>query len=99
MRPAEARRGDLRPRPSHVPRQSLGVYQTVIKGQGFSAGDASVLLTDEVGQAFVDATLCLLADGELRQRVGDAARARVLAQYSWRAQVRKMERIYEELRG
>ena len=53
--------------------------------------------TDEVDQAFVDATLRLLADAELRRRIGAAARAKVLAEYSWQAQVRKMESIYEEL--
>ena len=31
------------------------------------------------------------------QRLGRAARAKVLAQYSWQAQVRKMEQVYEEL--
>jgi glycosyltransferase involved in cell wall biosynthesis len=50
-----------------------------------------------VDRAFVEATLRLLADADLRERLGRAARARVLAQYSWRAQVGKMEQVYEEL--
>jgi hypothetical protein len=33
----------------------------------------------------------------LRERLGRAARAKVLAQYSWRAQVHEMERVYEGL--
>ena len=66
------------------------------EGQSFVDGQ-EILLTDAVDGAFVDATLRLLDDPALRDRLGRAARARVLAQYSWRAQVRKMEQVYEEL--
>jgi glycosyltransferase involved in cell wall biosynthesis len=66
------------------------------EGQIFRDGQ-EILLTDEVDQAFIDATLRLLADADLRERLGHAARAKVLAQYSWRAQIRKMESIYQEL--
>ncbi len=66
------------------------------EGQSFVDGE-EILLTEEVDQAFVDATLRLLDDADLRQQLGRAARARVLAQYSWQAQVRKMEQVYEEL--
>ena len=52
---------------------------------------------NEADEAFVDATLRLLADPALRDRLGRAARERVLAEYSWQAQVRKMEQVYEEL--
>ncbi len=51
----------------------------------------------QVDQAFVDATLRLLADPALRERLGRAARERVVAEYSWQAQVGKMEQVYEEL--
>jgi len=66
------------------------------EGQTFVDGQ-EILLTDEVDQAFVDATLRLLNDADLRERLGRAARAKVLAQYSWQAQVRKMEQFYEKL--
>ena len=66
------------------------------EGQTFVDGE-EILLTGEVDQAFVDATLRLLADPALRERLGRAARARVLAEYSWQAQVRKMEQVYERL--
>jgi len=66
------------------------------EGQSFVHGE-EILLTDEVDQAFVDATLRLLADPDLRQRLGHAARAKVLARYSWQAQVQKMAQVYEEL--
>jgi glycosyltransferase involved in cell wall biosynthesis len=66
------------------------------EGQSFLDGE-EILLTGEVDQAFVDKVLRLLADPDLRERLGRAARAKVLAHYSWRAQVRKMEQVYEEL--
>jgi glycosyltransferase involved in cell wall biosynthesis len=66
------------------------------EGQSFVDGD-EILLTDDAGPAFVDATLRLLGDAELGRRIGAAARAKVLAEYSWRAQVSKMEKVYEEL--
>ena len=66
------------------------------EGQDFVDG-RDILLTDAVDQAFVGATLRLLADAGLRERLGHAGRALVLAQYSWQAQVHKMEQVYEEL--
>lgn len=66
------------------------------EGQAFVDG-TEILLTEEVDQAFVDATLRLLADSDLRERLGRAAREKVLAEYSWQAQVGKMEQVYEEL--
>jgi glycosyltransferase involved in cell wall biosynthesis len=67
------------------------------EGQAFADGE-EILLTDVVDRAFVDATLRLLGDPALRERLGRAARERVVAEYSWRAQVAKMERVYHELR-
>jgi len=66
------------------------------EGQSFVDGE-EILLTDRVDRAFVEATLRLLADPQLGERLGRAARERVLAQYSWRAQIHKMEQVYEEL--
>jgi glycosyltransferase involved in cell wall biosynthesis len=66
------------------------------EGQSFVDGQ-EILLTDAVDQPFIGATLRLLADAGLRQRLGRAARDQVLAQYSWQAQVRKMEQLYETL--
>ena len=66
------------------------------EGQAFVDGE-EILLTDAVDQAFVDATLRLLGDPALRERLGRAARERVVAEYSWQAQIGKMEQVYEEL--
>ena len=74
------------------------VVSTRLGAEGQAFVDAEeILLTNEVDEAFVGATLRLLADVTLRERLGRAARAKVLAHYSWQAQVRKMERVYEEL--
>jgi glycosyltransferase involved in cell wall biosynthesis len=66
------------------------------EGQDFVDG-REILLTEEVDEAFIHATLRLLGDGGLRERLGLAARAKVLDRYSWRAQIRKMEMVHEEL--
>lgn len=66
------------------------------EGQDFVDGE-EILLTDAVDEAFVDAVLRLLGDAELRERLGRAARRKVLAQYSWQAQAIKMEQVYQEL--
>lgn len=66
------------------------------EGQDFVDGE-DILLTDEVDETFVEATLRLLADPDLGERLGRNARARVLARYSWRAQVAKMEQVYDQL--
>ncbi|HFD40888.1 MAG TPA: glycosyltransferase [Anaerolineae bacterium] len=66
------------------------------EGQDFVDGE-EILLTEAVDELFVEAVLRLLGDADLRARLGRAARAKVLARYSWRAQVSKMERVYEEL--
>jgi glycosyltransferase involved in cell wall biosynthesis len=50
-----------------------------------------------VDDAFVAATLRLLANPQLGERLGRAARDKVLAEYSWQAQIQKMEELYEEL--
>lgn len=66
------------------------------EGQSFVDGE-EILLTEEVDRAFVEATLRLLADPEMGQRLGHAAREKVLTEYSWQAQVHKMEQVYEDL--
>jgi glycosyltransferase involved in cell wall biosynthesis len=66
------------------------------EGQDFVDGQ-EILLTEAVDEAFVEATLRLLSDGALRERLGEAARAKVQARYSWQAQVQKMEQVYVEM--
>lgn len=77
---------------------SRAVVSTLIgaEGQDFIDGE-DILLTERVDEAFVEATLRLLSDSELRQRLGRAARAKVQTKYSWQAQVNKMEQVYTEM--
>lgn len=74
------------------------IVSTRIGAEGLDLRDGQeILLTDAVDGTFVEATLRLLADAGLRERLSRAARARVLRQYSWQASVAKMEQVYEEL--
>jgi glycosyltransferase involved in cell wall biosynthesis len=74
------------------------VVSTIIGAEGQSFVDGQeILLAGEVDASFVEATLRLLADPGLRQRLGRAARAKVLDRYSWRAQVDKMEEVFGAL--
>jgi len=66
------------------------------EGLGFADG-REILLTDAVDEAFVERTLRLLDDAGLRETLRTAARQRVLDQYSWHAQVSKMQQVHEEL--
>jgi glycosyltransferase involved in cell wall biosynthesis len=66
------------------------------EGQSFVDGE-EIMLTDRVDEAFIESILRLLANPQLGQRLGRQARQKVLAQYSWQAQVQKMEQVYEEL--
>jgi polysaccharide biosynthesis protein PslH len=66
------------------------------EGQDFVHGE-EILLTEEVDDRFIQETLRLLSDAELRQRLGQAARAKVQARYSWQAQVHQMEQVYAEM--
>ena len=74
------------------------VVSTQIGAEGQSFVDGrEILLTERVDDAFVAATLRLLANPQLGERLGRAARDKVLAEYSWQAQIQKMEELYEEL--
>ncbi|MFN2291090.1 MAG: glycosyltransferase family 4 protein [Anaerolineae bacterium] len=66
------------------------------EGQEFVDGQ-EILLSEAVDDEFVEATVRLLSDGELRQRLGEAARIKVQARYSWQAQVQKMDQVYVEM--
>jgi glycosyltransferase involved in cell wall biosynthesis len=74
------------------------VVSTQIGAEGQSFVDEEeILLTEQVDDAFIAATLRLLANPQLGERLGRAARDKVLAEYSWQAQIQKMEELYEEL--
>lgn len=74
------------------------IVSTRIGAEGLDFVDGQeILLTETVDGDFIQATLRLLADADLRERLRTAARARVLGQYSWQASVARMEQVYDGL--
>lgn len=67
------------------------------EGQQFRHGE-EIWLTDHADGEFTAAVLQLLADRPQRERLSHGARRRVETQYTWAAEVRKFETIYESLR-
>jgi glycosyltransferase involved in cell wall biosynthesis len=74
------------------------ILSTHIGAEGLDLADGQeILLTGAVDEVFVERTLRLLDDAGLREALRTAARERVLALYSWHAQVSKMRQVHEEL--
>jgi glycosyltransferase involved in cell wall biosynthesis len=68
------------------------------EGQDFVHG-REILLTEGLGEEFIEAVLALLKDEKMRKALGESARERVVAQYGWEMGVREFERLYERLEG
>jgi glycosyltransferase involved in cell wall biosynthesis len=77
---------------------SRPIVSTEIGAEGleFAHGE-EILLTEEVGEEFVQLVLRLMRDGGWRGELGRGARRKVLARYSWEHEVAKFERIYQDL--
>jgi glycosyltransferase involved in cell wall biosynthesis len=77
---------------------SRPILSTCIGAEGleFQPGD-EILLTPDVDDEFVDALLRLMDDRSWGERLGWAAREKVLARYSWEREVAKYDAIYQEL--
>ncbi|TKJ28070.1 MAG: hypothetical protein CEE40_12590 [Chloroflexi bacterium B3_Chlor] len=56
-----------------------------------------ILLTKDVDSEFIQSVLRVIADPALRKSLGERARQKVLARYSWEREVGKFERVYEGL--
>lgn len=52
------------------------------------------LVPPDDSQAFVEGVVCLLKDEELRRRLGQSARERILARFSWQQLAESVERAY-----
>lgn len=59
----------------------------------------ALLVPDGDTRAFAHAVLRLLEDRPLGRRLGDAARAKVVAEHSWQHVAEEVERVYESLAG
>ena len=60
-------------------------------------GETGLLVPPSNSRALADALVGLLADGELRKRLGRAARERAARKFDWRENVSRMEALYGEL--
>jgi len=77
---------------------SRPIVSTEIGAEGleFESGE-EILLTRDVDDEFVSLVLRLIQDDGLRKTLGERARQKLLARYSWEREVGQFERVYEEL--
>jgi len=68
------------------------------EGQDF-LHNREILLTEGLGEEFIEAVLAILKDEKMRRALGEGARERVVAQYRWEMGVREFERLYKRLKG
>jgi len=66
------------------------------EGQNFVHGE-EILLTDSVDETFISYVLKLIADENLRKRMGQNARKKIEELYSWEKIAEKFERIYDKI--
>ncbi len=65
--------------------------------RGIRAVEGTHALVADEPAALAEAVLSLLADPARRRAMGEASRALMVAEYSWEAQVAKLEAVYEEV--
>jgi glycosyltransferase involved in cell wall biosynthesis len=77
---------------------SRPILSTEIGAEGLEFTDGEeILLTEEVGEEFIQLLLGLLKDEGLRERLGAQARKKLLARYSWQREVHRFEEVYRGL--
>jgi glycosyltransferase involved in cell wall biosynthesis len=77
---------------------SRPIVSTEIGAEGLDfTGGEEILLTADVDDEFVGLVLRLMQDDGLRKALGERARQKLLARYSWEREVSQFERLYEEL--
>ncbi len=75
----------------------LPIVSTPIGAEGIETRDGENILLAEDAAAFAQATLRLLTDEGLNQRLRVAGRAWVESRYSWRQVYRQVDEVYERL--
>ena len=75
------------------------VVCTNVGGVGEAVGDAGVMVPARDHRAVAEACVRLLRDSDLRARLGSAARARVLANFTLASSLDVYRRIYADLTG
>jgi len=77
---------------------SRPIVSTEIGAEGLEFVDGEeILLTKDVDSEFIKMVLRVIADPALRKSLGERARQKVLARYSWEREVGQFERVYEGL--
>ncbi len=77
---------------------SRPIVSTEIGAEGLDfTGGEEILLTEDVDDEFVSLVLRLIQDDGLRKTLGERARQKLLARYSWEREVGQFERLYAEL--
>jgi len=77
---------------------SRPIVSTEIGAEGLEFTDGQeILLTKDVDEGFIQLVLGLMQDRAWRESLGERARQKLLARYSWEGEVAKFERIYQEL--
>lgn len=67
-----------------------------VEGQDF-LNDKEIIVTEKVGQNFIEGILGLIKDEQLRDRLENNTRRKIEGQCNWREEIRKFEEIYEEV--
>lgn len=77
---------------------SRAIVSSEIGAEGLEFVDGEeILVTKDVDSEFIQSVLRVIADPVLRKSLGERARQKVLARYSWEREVGKFERVYEGL--
>lgn len=77
---------------------SRPIVSTEIGAEGLDfTGGEEILLTADVDDEFIGLVLRLTEDEGLRKTLGQRARKKLLARYSWEREVSQFERLYAEL--
>jgi len=72
-----------------------GIVSTRLGAEGLDVRDGRDLVLADEPESFAQATIRILTDVSLRQRLGTAARRRVEDRYDWRFAAEALDRVYE----
>ena len=77
----------------------LPIVSTPIGAEGIKVQNEENLLLAEDAEAFAHATVRVLTDAELNERLRIKARAWVETHYAWQAAYQRVDEIYDRLLG
>ena len=77
--------------------RGMPTVTTAVGAEGIEYTDAVHLAVADSAEAMAEATLALLSDGALWQRLSRQSRALIAQRYTWRALFKAMHRALEQL--